>query len=111
LVVQFCAKDPETLLAAAKLVEDKCDAVDINLGCPQRCAKKGHYGAFLLEQPDLVYRMGNMNLLARNTKRTLVRTLAQNLKIPVYCKIRILPTEEATLKLAKGIEDAGAQVN
>jgi len=34
LVVQFCGNNPETLLKAAKYVENHCDAVDINLGCP-----------------------------------------------------------------------------
>ena len=72
--MQFCSNDPEHLLAAARLVEGQCDAVDINLGCPQRIARRGHYGAFLMEEWDLVARM--------------VRMLADNLSVPVTCKVR-----------------------
>ena len=52
--MQFCANNPSTLLQAAELVQDHCDAVDINLGCPQRIARKGKYGAFLMEQMELI---------------------------------------------------------
>jgi tRNA-dihydrouridine synthase 1 len=97
LVVQFCANDPNYLLQAAKFVEDRCDAVDINLGCPQGIAKKGHYGSFLLDEEwDLIVSM--------------VRTLHENLKIPVTCKMRILPEFERTLDLARRIQDAGCSL-
>lgn len=96
LVVQFCANNPDTLLKAAKYVEEHCDAVDINLGCPQGIARKGNYGSFLLEKTDLITSM--------------IRTLKANLKVPVTCKIRCLPTEAQTLNLAKEIEKAGASL-
>jgi tRNA-dihydrouridine synthase 1 len=96
LVVQFCGNDPETLLKAARYVENDCDAVDINFGCPQGIAKKGKYGSFLLEKTELI--------------RSLVSTLHQNLKVPVTCKMRCLPSEKDTLALALVMQEAGCQM-
>lgn len=96
LVVQFCANDPYYLLKAAKLVEKDCDAVDINFGCPQRIAKAGNYGAFLMEKPELQY--------------NLIKTLHDHLNIPVFCKIRVYPEYERTLEYARMCERAGAQL-
>ncbi|CUM66315.1 uncharacterized protein PRCAT00003977001 [Priceomyces carsonii] len=95
LIVQFCANDPEYLLQAAKKIEDKCDAVDLNLGCPQGIAKKGKYGAFLMDDWDLVHK--------------LIRNLHDNLSIPVTAKIRVYDDWEKSLEYAKMVLDAGAQ--
>lgn len=40
----------------------------------------------------------------------MVKKLSENLKIPVCCKIRILPDEEDTLELCKQIEKAGCSI-
>ncbi|KAK9451570.1 dihydrouridine synthase-domain-containing protein [Limtongia smithiae] len=96
LVVQFCANDPETLLQAAKFVEDHCDAVDLNLGCPQNIAKKGKYGSFLQDDWDLIYKLINI--------------LHVNLSVPVTAKIRMFTSKERTLEYAKMILSAGAQI-
>ena len=96
LFVQFCANDPDQLLAAARYVEPFCDAVDLNLGCPQGIARKGNYGAFLQEDRELVY--------------NLVNKLHKELSVPVTAKLRILETKESTLEYARTLVDAGASI-
>ncbi len=96
LTVQFCSNDPEDFLTAAKHVAPFCDAVDLNLGCPQGIAKRGKYGAFLQEQPTLIADM--------------VRKLHEELDVPVTAKMRVLETREQTLEYAKTILDAGASI-
>ena len=96
LIAQFCANDPAVLLEAAKEIEKHADAVDINFGCPQHIAKRGHYGAFLMDDWKLVYDM--------------VKILHDNLSVPVTCKIRVFETVEKTVEYAKMIESAGCQL-
>ncbi|KAF3439000.1 hypothetical protein FNV43_RR17275 [Rhamnella rubrinervis] len=96
LFVQFCANDPDILLEAARRVEPYCDYVDINLGCPQRIARRGNYGAFLMDNLPLV--------------KSLVQNLALNLQVPVSCKIRIFPNLQDTINYARMLEDAGCSL-
>lgn len=96
LFVQFCANDPDAFLAAARHVQPYCDAVDLNLGCPQGIARRGHYGAFLQEDQDLIVRM--------------INKLHRELDIPVTAKMRILDTRAQTLAYARRLLDAGASI-
>ncbi len=96
LVVQIAANDPQKLLQAAQMVADRCDAIDINLGCPQPIARRHHYGSWLMEDWALVYR--------------LIKILKDNLSIPVWCKIRIFEFVNETIAYAKMIESAGCSL-
>jgi tRNA-dihydrouridine synthase 1 len=96
LTVQFCSNDPDDFLRAAKHVAPFCDAVDLNLGCPQGIAKRGKYGAFLQEDWDLIAKM--------------IQKLHEELDVPVTAKMRVLETPEETLAYAKTLLDAGASI-
>lgn len=96
LVIQICGDDPETMLKTCLAVQDHCDAIDINFGCPQEIAKKGHYGSFLQDEWDLIY--------------DIVSTCSRNINIPLFCKIRIFQSVEKTVEYAKIFERAGASL-
>eukprot|EP00928_Gymnodinium_smaydae_P027742 TRINITY_DN21353_c0_g1_i1.p1 TRINITY_DN21353_c0_g1~~TRINITY_DN21353_c0_g1_i1.p1 ORF type:complete len:433 (-),score=71.89 TRINITY_DN21353_c0_g1_i1:54-1292(-) len=100
LFVQFCGDDPATMAAAAKHCQHECDAVDINLGCPQGIARKGHYGSFLLEEPDLIC--------------SIVKRMDEEVEVPVTCKIRLvkpgLENLQETLNLCYRLQASGASL-
>ena len=106
LIAQFCGYDKEVLYQAMKSVQDHVDGVDINCGCPQNIAKKGQYGAFLMEKE------GGDRIV------DIVKYLAPRLKVPVSVKLRILPSTaedgpprfEDTMVLYKRLVDAGASM-
>ena len=74
-----------------------CDAVDLNLGCPQHIARKGHYGAYLmLEETD------------RNLVAEMISMASKHHKISA--KIRVFDDIDETIAYAKLIASAGASI-
>eukprot|EP01061_Rhynchopus_euleeides_P017565 TRINITY_DN2916_c3_g1_i1.p1 TRINITY_DN2916_c3_g1~~TRINITY_DN2916_c3_g1_i1.p1 ORF type:complete len:478 (+),score=203.74 TRINITY_DN2916_c3_g1_i1:80-1435(+) len=95
MVLQFCGNNPETIVEAARYVEKSgCKAIDLNLGCPQGIARKGHYGAFLMEEIPLVCDM--------------IRALDTNISVPITAKIRKFNDPLHTIDYAKRLAAAGA---
>eukprot|EP00913_Durusdinium_trenchii_P024503 g23002.t1 len=97
LIAQFCGDDPQTVLAAAKLLPPKSvDAVDLNCGCPQGIARKGHYGAYLLSEPDVI--------------EGIVSTLDKDQSLRTCTSVKSCADCQDTLNLASRLEAAGASV-
>lgn len=97
LVVQLAGDNPEFLVETARTIEKHgVTAIDLNLGCPQKIAKRGHYGAYLLQEKDLIVR--------------LLSSMVAGTSCPITAKIRRLPSEQDTLTLAKAIENTGVSM-
>ncbi|CAF1303736.1 unnamed protein product [Adineta steineri] len=93
LIVQLGTSDGQRALNAARLVENDVAGIDINMGCPKKFSIQGGMGSALLDHPDKV--------------KQILETLVNNLSIPVSCKIRCLPTLEATISLVRTIATTG----
>ncbi|XP_018597703.1 tRNA-dihydrouridine(20) synthase [NAD(P)+]-like [Scleropages formosus] len=93
VVFQMGTADPERALAVARLVENDVAAIDVNMGCPKEYSTKGGMGAALLSDPDKI--------------EAILSALVKGVSKPVTCKIRILPSMEETVQLAKRIEKTG----
>jgi len=78
LILQICTKDPESAAKATRLVEDlgQADAIELNVGCPQRCARKGGWGAFLMRDPDRLCSV-------------VEAMIAERRRLPVFVKMRV----------------------
>jgi len=101
VIVQIAGHTPQEMLECAKIIQASvdCAAIDVNLGCPQGIAKRGRYGAYLMEELDLL--------------TEIVSTLANGLEVPVTCKTRIYKGENAlerSIRLCETLVNAGASL-
>lgn len=93
--VQLYGKDPETLAAAARIVEQEgANAVDLNMGCPMKKVTSSGYGAALLEDPGKVYEIFS--------------AMSEAVAIPVTGKMRAGWEESSAVEVALEMERAGA---
>ncbi|XP_011495804.1 PREDICTED: tRNA-dihydrouridine(20) synthase [NAD(P)+]-like [Ceratosolen solmsi marchali] len=93
VVLQLGSCDAGRALRVARLVESDVAGIDLNMGCPRRFSVLGGMGAALLGQPEKASGM--------------LRGLVEGLSIPVTCKIRVLPSLEATLELCDTLASSG----
>lgn len=96
LIIQIAGHDADVMLETCKRIEHLCDAIDINFGCPQEIAKKGHYGAYLMDDFVLCEKI--------------VRKISSNIKIPLFCKIRVFESKDKTLEFAMMLEKNGCKL-
>ncbi|KAJ2953598.1 hypothetical protein O0L34_g1203 [Tuta absoluta] len=93
VVLQLGTCDAQRALKVAKIVEQDVAAIDINMGCPKEFSIKGGMGVALLANPEKAY--------------NILKTLVDNVSIPVTCKIRIFETPDATIKLVNTLVSSG----
>jgi tRNA-dihydrouridine synthase 2 len=95
LIYQIGSADPDLAVQAAKVVMQDVAGIDLNCGCPKPFSTHAGMGAALLSTPDLL-----CSIL------TALRA-AMPPEISVSAKIRLLPSQEDTLKLVERIVNTG----
>lgn len=93
VVLQIGTSDAIRALKVAKLVEQDVSGIDLNMGCPKLFSILGKMGAALLQDPQ--------------TATNILKTLVDNLSIPVTCKIRVLSDLDKTLELCDLLASTG----
>ncbi|KAF5352592.1 hypothetical protein D9756_006070 [Leucocoprinus leucothites] len=95
LIYQIGSADPDLAVQAAKVVMHDVSGIDLNCGCPKPFSTHAGMGAALLTNPDVL-----CSILVALRK-------AMPPEISVSAKIRLLPSQEDTLKLVERICGTG----
>ncbi|OHT13878.1 tRNA-dihydrouridine(20a/20b) synthase [NAD(P)+]-like protein [Tritrichomonas foetus] len=100
LVGQISGSFDADLLSTAESLSAVCDALDINLGCCQKVAKRGNYGYYLVDTEN-----------KRQNVLKLVNQISEKINIPLCVKIRMIEDDiNLTVNFAKELEKAGAKI-
>ena len=102
LVLQLGGSNVAMMVAAAKaaVADGRCDAIELNCGCPQRCARQGGYGAYLLDSNR------------RDRLVALITALREVLPpaMPLLAKMRVLHDIQDTVTVARDMVAAGVGI-
>jgi nifR3 family TIM-barrel protein len=95
LGIQLFGDDPHQLAEAARITEDYCDLIDINMGCPVRKVVNCGAGSALLREPERV--------------RKIISGVRKATTLPLTIKIRIgwQADEPSFLEIARIAESEG----
>ncbi|KAH0792644.1 tRNA-dihydrouridine(16/17) synthase [NAD(P)(+)] [Histomonas meleagridis] len=100
LVAQISGSIESDLIGTAKSISTRCCAIDINLGCCQKVAKRGRFGYFMVDTNEK-----RINVLK------LIKTLSSEICVPLFAKIRMIDDNiESTVEFAKQLESVGVKL-
>lgn len=96
IAFQIVGHKPELMVKAAKMLENKADIIDINMGCPVNKVIKSGDGCAMMNTPEKA--------------ADIVKAVKDTVDIPVTCKIRLGMTFENMnfVKFAVKMREAGA---
>ncbi|KAE8271028.1 hypothetical protein A4X09_0g1327 [Tilletia walkeri] len=95
LIFQLGSATPSQAFEAIRVVSGDVAGVDLNCGCPKQFSTSGGMGANLLTTPDILC----------DVLRAMRHAAPPH--VAVTCKIRLLPTQEDTIKLVQQIVRTG----
>lgn len=100
LICQISGSLDSDLLSTARSLSSSCCALDINLGCCQKVAKRGNYGYFMVDTEN-----------KRQDVIKLVSDISNSITVPLCVKIRMIENDiNLTVNFAKELEKAGAKI-
>ena len=96
LSFQIEGHKPELMAKAAKILSQKADIIDINMGCPINKIVKGQDGCSLMKNPELA--------------RDIVIAVKEAVCVPVTCKFRLGWSQDTKnfVEFAQLMQDSGA---
>ena len=106
IIAQLQGNTLKDLIQAGKIIETTgVAALDLNLGCPQKCAKKGSYGGYLLNNEYTRENKQNEPVL------NILKGLVNEMKVPITVKIRKLDSDDdETIEFCQQIEECGVSM-